>query len=172
MRTMRNAEADGWFLRDRRIPHAHSRGQICTLMWDRMWDRLASRSHNASVCWAERRMFGAGEGQRTGLVKLCPRSAVRSRPRGMTGRERAARTRTSTALRRIAVLSGERRAIIIRSARRDVCARVLPPAPSPKVGKAGVRNGRQGRGPATPCVARIAVSCPGATRRRFNSRPT
>ena len=39
------------------------------------------------------------------------------------GRERAARTRTSTALRRIAVLSGERRAIIIRSARRDVCAR-------------------------------------------------
>jgi hypothetical protein len=31
---------------------------------------------------------------------LCPRSAVRSRPRGMTGRERAARTRTSTALRR------------------------------------------------------------------------
>ena len=45
------------------------------------------------------------------------------------GRERAARTRTSTALRRIAVLSGERRAIIIRSARRDVCARSMPPAP-------------------------------------------
>jgi hypothetical protein len=74
---------------------------------------------------------------------LCPRSAVRSRPGGMTGRERAARTRTSTALRRIAVLSGERRAIIIRSARRDVCARVCRPLPSQVWAKD--ENGRQGR---------------------------
>ena len=57
----------------------------------------------------------------------------------MTGRERAARTRTSTALRRIAVLSGERRAIIIRSARRDVCARVCRPLPS-RPGSEGFDN--------------------------------
>jgi hypothetical protein len=36
----------------------------------------------------------------------------------------------------------ERRAVIIRSARRDVCARVLPPAPFPL---GWDENGRQGR---------------------------
>jgi hypothetical protein len=44
---------------------------------------------------------------------------------------------------------GERRVIIIRSARRDVCARVLPPAPFPTK-EGGRRNGRQGRVPVRP----------------------
>lgn len=165
-------------------------------MWDRMWDRLASRSPDASVCWQERVVFGACQRQRTSASRrtfqshdrmfqvqarahaatplseagcLCPRSAVRSRPRGMTGRERAARTRTSTALRRIAVLSGERRAIIIRSARRDVCARVLPPAPFPTKGRRAGTGGKDAPSKlaamSTPCVAAIAVLS-GATRRR------
>ena len=71
------------------------------------------------------------------------------------GRERAARTRTSTALRRIAVLSGERRAIIIRSARRDVCARSMPPAPFLWRGTGGTRTHEALLGePHAPCVRR------------------
>jgi hypothetical protein len=87
---------------------------------------------------------------------LYPRSAVRSRPRGMMGRERAARTRTSTALRRGGLRScPERRAVIIRSARRDVCARVMPPAPFPDgLGtRTGGKDARGERYPRAPCVA-------------------
>jgi hypothetical protein len=75
----------------------------------------------------------------------------------MTGRERAARTRTSTALRRIAVLSGERRAIIIRSARRDVCARSMPPAPFLWRGTGGTRTHEgAGRTARALCASRTA----------------
>jgi hypothetical protein len=35
-----------------------------------MWDRLASRSHNPSVCWEQRRLFGAGARQRTGAGRF------------------------------------------------------------------------------------------------------
>ena len=56
--------------------------------------RLARLLPKPPISWSARR-HALSEAE-----CLCPRSAVRSRPRGMTGRERAARTRTSTALRR------------------------------------------------------------------------
>jgi hypothetical protein len=70
---------------------------------------------------------------------LCPRSAVRSRPGGMTGRERAARTRTSTALRRIAVfLSGATRHHYTVGEAGCLCAQACRPPPSCGGGRAAL----------------------------------
>jgi hypothetical protein len=39
-------------------------------MWDAMWDRLASRLQNASFCWEDNHLLGAGTRQRTRATRL------------------------------------------------------------------------------------------------------